>query len=369
MVMAEECSGLLSTPALVVDVPTVDRNIQRMASYAKQHGLALRPHTKTHKSRWLSRKQMAAGACGLTVAKVGEARILAGDCDDLFIAYTPVDGQRSRRIAELALTGKKVTITVDSVEGVDAMHAAARDAGVSISVLVDHDIGFHRTGVATPAASVELARHVSKCRSLQLAGLFFYPGHLWSTGLQQQQDLLSVDAQFQEIIAAWKSAGLPVGVVSGGSTPTAFSSHLMTTLTEIRPGTYVFNDLNTLRGGFCTLDDCAAGLVCTVISTTVPGKAVIDAGTKTLTSDRNITQPDSGHGYVLEYPDVRVVRLSEEHGELDLRESSRTPRVGERITIIPNHICPCVNLQNAVWLRHDDGRLEAATVDTRGELT
>jgi D-serine deaminase-like pyridoxal phosphate-dependent protein len=234
---------------------------------------------------------------------------------------------------------------------------------------VDHDIGFHRTGVATPAASVDLARHVASCPALHLGGLFFYPGHIWSTGLGQHDDLMRIDALLAETIRAWKVAGLDVETVSGGSTPTAFSSHLMTTLTEIRPGTYVFNDMNTLLGGFCTLDDCAAGLVCTVISTTVPGKAVIDAGTKTLTSDRNITQPESGHGYVLEYPDAKVVRLSEEHGELDVRGSSRTPRVGERITIVPNHICPCVNLQDVVWLRHADGRLESMSVDTRGKLS
>jgi D-serine deaminase-like pyridoxal phosphate-dependent protein len=127
--------------------------------------------------------------------------------------------------------------------------------------------------------------------------------------------------------------------------------------------------MNTVSAGFCALDDCAATLVCTVVSNAVPGKVVVDAGTKTLTSDRNITRPDSGHGYVVEYPLAKIARLSEEHGEMDVTACDRAPRIGERVHIIPNHICPCVNLQDAAWLRGADGSLRAIKIDTRGKLS
>src|SRR5690606_19161585 len=135
---------------------------------------------------------------------------------------------------------------------------------------------------------------------------------------------------------AWQASGLQAMIVSGGSTPTQAQSHLVTRLTEIRPGTSLYNDMNTVRGGFCELGDCAAAIVCTVVSRAVAGKAVIDGGTKTFTSDRNASAPDSGHGYVLEYPQAKLVRLSEEHGELDLSSCDMLPEIGERVTVIPN---------------------------------
>ena len=138
-------------------------------------------------------------------------------------------------------------------------------------------------------------------------------------------------------------------IVSGGSTPTAYQSHLIPQLTEIRPGTYIYNDMNTVRGGFCTLDDCAARIICTVVSNAVPNQIVLDAGTKTLTSDACIPARDSGHGFIVEYPQAKIVALSEEHGQVDVSRCDHQPDLGQRVTVIPNHICPCVNLQNDVW--------------------
>ena len=143
----------------------------------------------------------------------------------------------------------------------------------------------------------------------------------------------------------------------------------MPQLTEIRPGTYVYNDMNTVSGGYCTLDDCAARIVCTVVSDAVPGKFVIDAGSKTLTQDRNALGPDAGFGHIVECPGGKIVRLTEEHGEVDASACERRPRLGERVHVIPNHICPCVNLQDVVWLRGGDGALESISVDARGRLS
>jgi D-serine deaminase-like pyridoxal phosphate-dependent protein len=370
MVNAQETfRDLQATPALVIDLLTAERNVTRLATYAAGHNIAVRPHTKTHKSLTMATRQVRAGAIGLTAAKVGEAEALAAAAPDLLIAYPAVDEYRCRRIAALAHGGATVRVAADSTEGIDALAAAARSAGVTVGVLIDLDIGFHRTGAQSPAASLALARHVTRDRSLRLDGIFFYPGHVWSAPDRQSHDLAPIDALLTETIDLWKRSGLEARVVSGGSTPTAYQSHLLTSLTEIRPGTYIYNDMNTARAGFCSRDDCAARLVCTVVSTSVAGKAVIDAGTKTFTSDRNIPAPDSGHGHVVEYPEVTLARLSEEHGELDTTRCARPPQIGERVTVIPNHICPCVNLQDTFWLRHADGALESIRVDARGRLS
>ena len=178
-----------------------------------------------------------------------------------------------------------------------------------------------------------------------------------------------VDAVVNETLDLWSASGLEAKIVSGGSTPTAYQSHLVDCLTEIRPGTYIYNDMNTVSAGFCRLEDCAARVVCTVVSNAVPGKVVIDAGTKTLTSDRNITQPDSGHGYIVQYPQAKITRLSEEHGEVDITACDRAPSIGERVEIIPNHICPCINLQDAAFLRSAEGELHSFRIDARGKLS
>jgi D-serine deaminase-like pyridoxal phosphate-dependent protein len=315
----------------------------------------------------MGRVQMEHGAIGLTAAKVGEAEAMREASTDLLIAYPAIDPHRLGRACQIARHAT-VRMAVDSAWGVDRVAEAARSAGVTIGILVDLDVGMHRTGVQSPAASLELARHVDRSSGVRLDGLFFYAGHVWAPSDRQQEALAPVEAILFEALALWRGAGLAAPIVSGGSTPTAYGSHWVRSQTEIRPGTYLYNDMNTVRGGYCTLDDCAAQIVCTVVSDAVPGKVVIDAGAKTLASDRNVTQPESAHGHVVEYPHAKVTRLSEEHGEMDVTGSERAPRLGERVTVIPNHICPCVNLQDSVWLRHADGSLEPMRIDARGRL-
>jgi D-serine deaminase-like pyridoxal phosphate-dependent protein len=163
---------------------------------------------------------------------------------------------------------------------------------------------------------------------------------------------------------------LPAAIVSGGSTPTAFKSHLVPQLNEIRPGTYIYNDWNTASAGYCAIEDCAARVRCTVVSDAVPGKVVIDAGSKTLTSDRLATDPQGGgFGHLVGFDGARVVRLTEEHGEIDVTRCAAPPKLGTRVWVIPNHICPCINLQEVTWLRQPDGRVEPLRTDARGMLT
>jgi len=364
--------SLLPTPALVLDAGRVGRNIARLADYAAARGIAVRPHAKTHKSVAVARLQLAAGAVGLTVAKVGEAEALLPAFDDrpldLLVAYPTVDEPRTRRLAALARSGT-VRVAVDTAFAIEAIGHAARTAGTTVGVLVDLDVGMGRTGVATIDELVGLAAAVTATAGLRLDGIFCYPGHVWSRPTEQAAPLAAVAACLAEAVDRFDRHGLCRAIVSGGSTPTAFQSHLVPQVTEIRPGTSVFNDMNTVRGGFCGLDDCAAAIVCTVASDAVAGQVVIDGGTKTFTSDRCGPVPDSGHGHVIEYPDAVLVKLTEEHGQVDVSHCPRRPRVGERVTVIPNHVCPCVNLQDAVWWRTADGVIRPLQVDARGRLS
>lgn len=362
----------IATPAVVIDAGRVRVNIERLAAYAKAHAIAVRPHTKTHKNVEIARLQLAAGASGLTVAKVGEAEALLPAFDgllpDILMAYPVVDVARAQRLASLAREAT-IRVALDTIIAIAAVGAAAHKAGTTIGVLVDVDVGMGRTGVPTADALVTLAQAVEETSGLRLDGIFCYPGHVWAKAHEQATPLALVAAKLQEAIDLFDRHGLCRGIVSGGSTPTAFQSHLVPQLTEIRPGTYVFNDMNTVRGGFCAPDECAASIASTVVSDAVGGQVVLDGGTKTFTSDRCVPVPDSGHGFIVEYPDAVITKLSEEHGQVDVTRCGQRPRVGERVSVIPNHICPCINLQDAVWWREPDGGLRRLTVDARGRLS
>ncbi len=358
----------LPTPAMVLDSTVVRQNIRRLADYGTKVGLGIRPHTKTHKSRSVAAMQLEAGAVGLTTAKVGEAEVISKAGEDLLLAYPPVDAIRTQRLALLA-HDRTVRAAIDSVTALEAVAEAARRADVTIGLLVDLDVGFGRTGVQSPEDALALARAIDSTAGVRLDGIMCYPGHVWAPSDQQAIPLQAVDAILIETIDRWTQGGLAAPIVSGGSTPTAYQSHFVTQLTEIRPGTSIYNDMNTVHGGYCTLADCAARIVCTVVSNAVPGQVVIDAGTKTLTSDRCFPAPDSGHGHVLEYPKAKITQLSEEHGQIDITRCESQPNVGERVTVIPNHICPCVNLQDMVWWIEQGQPPQPLTVDARGKLT
>jgi len=356
-----------ATPALIVDLPTVEHNLRSMADYAVAHRLGLRPHSKTHKSLRLARLQMACGAVGLTVAKVGEAEVMAQAADDVLVAYPAVDDARCRALARLA-TARAISVALDSVQAIDAIGAACSRAGSTVGVLIELDAGFHRTGAQSPEASVALARRAAATKGARLDGLMIFPGHL-SRIEGQAEELARIGELLDRAIELWRGAGLEARVVSGGSTPTARRSHLVRSLTEIRPGTYIFNDMKIVTGGHATVEDCAARVCCTVVSDAVPGAVVLDAGSKTLSSELLGRSPDDGYGFVVEHPEARVVRLSEEHGVVDVSRCARRPKVGERVHVIPNHICTCVNMFDRMWLRHADGELEETCVDARGRLS
>lgn len=357
-----------ATPYLEIDGPTTQQNIDRLAAYSQEHDIAIRPHTKTHKSELLARMQLEAGAPGLTVAKVGEADVMSRVADDLLIAYPLVDSERTVRAARLAMHNT-LRVAVDSKDAIQKLSAAASARSTTIGILVDLDVGLHRTGVQTPNEALVLAQLVDRSASLRLDGLFSYSGHVWASAETQEPLLREISDVLRVTLDIWAEHGLEAGIVSGGSTPTCYQSHYIPELTEIRPGTYVYNDVNTWRGGYCQLEDCSARIVATVVSNAVPGQIVIDAGSKTLTSDLCFPAPESGHGYIVEYPEAKIAKLTEEHGQVDITACSLAPKIGERVHVVPNHICPCVNLQDRFWWKDEQGDVEPLAVDARGKLS
>jgi D-serine deaminase-like pyridoxal phosphate-dependent protein len=367
MFSVDQLPADLATPCLVVDGHTVSANIARMANYCHKHQLRLRPHTKTHKSRFIAKLQLAAGASGLTVAKAGEAQVMADVSNDLLVAYPAVNPPRTRALARLARE-RAVRVGIDSREAAEALSAAAAEFGSTLGILVDLDVGYERTGVQTAEDARVLARAVDRLPGLRLDGIMFFPGHITGSPEQQRPHIDRAAERLQEVLDLWHSDWIEARIVSGGSTPTAFQSHHFKVLTEIRSGTYVFNGANELYSGYATLDDCAARIVCTVVSNAVPAKVVLDGGSKIFTSDRCGPKPDSGHGLLVEYPEAKIVRLSEEHAEVDVSKCKHGPKIGERVSVVPNHICPCVNLVDQFWW-WENGAAIAVKVDARGMVS
>ncbi|MEP6716693.1 MAG: alanine racemase [Terriglobia bacterium] len=349
----------LDTPALVVDLDIMERNLSRVADYCVQHNLRLRPHTKTHKSIEMARRQLALGAAGLTVAKVGEAEVMLGaEPRDLLVAFPVIGAPKVRRLAAIAgMT--RVTVALDSVFAAEQLS----NAGVRAGVLVEVDVGLGRVGV-TPAEALGLIQAVAKLPHLEWRGITFYPGHIKD---QNAESLAILNRDIGNLRLALAKNGFEPEIVSGGSTPTLWHSHQIEGLNEIRPGTYIFNDLNTVASGACALADCAASVLVTVISQTRPERMIVDGGSKTFSSDR-LSSGVPGHGRVMEAPGAAFHRMNEEHGFIDLSEAERKFGVGEKVRIIPNHICVAVNLHEYVYGIRNGIVEEVWNVEGRGKL-
>lgn len=358
----------ISTPALVVDLDVLERNLDRMAAYCREHGLGLRPHTKTHKTPEIARMQVDRGAVGLTVAKIGEADVMAAATPaEILVAFPILGSEKLKRLAELAHK-RRILISLDSERTAREVSAAVAAQGARIGVLVEFDAGLHRCGLQTGADCAQLAAEVHAMPGLEFRGLMMYPGNIWGELAQRENEVVTVGEVLAGILSAFEDARIPVEIVSGGSTPSSSLSHEIKGLTEIRPGTYVFNDLNTYYQGVCAVEDCAARVVATVVSTAVPGRAMIDAGSKTFSSDLLSSGPKSGYGMVLEAPEAKLFKLNEEHGHLDITGSSHRFQVGEVLTVIPNHVCTCVNMHDEVFLVREGQTAGSWRVAARGKI-
>jgi len=356
----------LDTPALVVDLDILETNLREMAAYCASHGLSLRPHTKTHKIPAIARMQVRSGARGITVAKLGEAELMAREgFDDILVAYPIVGASKLARLVELAKK-IRVTISTDSLEVARGISDAARSQGATVRLLAEMDAGLRRCGVQTPEELAALAQAMTRLPNIEFLGFMFFPGQIRVSPKEQIPILERIDARLREAQTLLYRSGIELSVVSGGSTPTAYQSHHMKTVTEIRPGTYVFNDMNTASIGATDISRCALTVHVTVVSLAVKGRAVVDGGSKTFSSDPLRGGEGRGFGCLPEHPEVVLESMSEEHGHLNIEASSHTFRIGERLRFIPNHVCTAVNMHNEVWGARNGEVSEHWIVEGRG---
>jgi D-serine deaminase-like pyridoxal phosphate-dependent protein len=347
----------LDTPAVTIDLDRLEKNIARGQKLVAAHGLANRPHIKTHKIPDIARMQMKAGAAGLTCQKLSEAEVFiaAGVADDILISFNIVGRRKTDHLMRLAEQVRRLAVVADNEAVVRGLSEAGVRHGRDVPVLIECDTGFGRNGVQSPAAALSLARLAMNLPRLRFEGLMTFP----SAGEKAA-------AFLAEAIDLFRGEGLPVPVVSGGGTPALLTLSDFPMLTEHRPGTYVFNDVMMVHAGYASWDDCALTVRATVVSLPTGERGIIDAGSKALTREQYYVK---NFGRVVEYPGAVVANLSEEHGMVDFSGAERRPKVGEVVSIIPNHCCVCINMHDMVFgIRGDTVEVEWP-VAARGKLT
>ena len=364
----------LDTPALLIDADRLERNIARWQQATDGAGVKLRPHIKTHKSVALAALQRDAGAHGIAVAKVGEAEVFAdAGFDDIAIAYPVVGPTKWRRIADLARRAA-ITVNVDSAAAVEGISAAATDAETTVNLQIDLDSGFGRCGI--PAGDSEtivaLARLIEDLPGIALDGVTTHRGLFFPGAAEMSREAAGRDEGEIVVAAAQmlRAAGVAVREVTAGGSLSGAGVATVAGVTEVRAGTYVFNDLMQIALGAATRDDCALTVLATVVSITGPDTATIDGGSKTFAGDSGVV---GGNGLQLRglaecvERDVVVERMTEEHGLVRSFDGPLT--IGERLTFIPVHACTCVNLAERLHVVRNDQILHSWAIDARGRTS
>ncbi|HYF90795.1 MAG TPA: alanine racemase [Symbiobacteriaceae bacterium] len=355
----------LDTPCIVVDLDVAERNVRRIQGLADQAGVKLRPHTKTHKSSFFAHMQVAAGAAGITCAKLGEAEVMAdAGLDDILIAYPLIGAHKMARLEALAARVKRLRVSLDSYEVAEALSGAGERIGRPVEVYLEVDTGLHRVGRIPGEDALTFSRGLARYTGIRLAGLMSHAGPTWKAG-SHAEILAFARTEAGMMLAVRSGLGRPDLEISVGATPIAHLIAETPGVTESRPGTYIFGDRSLMGLGLADESDCAARVLTTVVSYPVPDRAVVDAGSKTLAMDPH---RDGGHGHVVGRPQVRVARLSEEHGVLEFAPGLPL-RVGERLEIIPNHICPAINLTDRVYGVRGGQVVAEIAVEGRGKNT
>jgi D-serine deaminase-like pyridoxal phosphate-dependent protein len=358
----------LDTPLIAVDLDLLEHNIAEMAALAASHGVSLRPHAKTHKSPHIARMQLAAGAVGLTCAKLGEAEVLVeqGGVTDILIAYPIVGEIKIRRLLHL-LDRARVIVAVDTHQAAAALSQTMSVSDRTLDIYLEVNTGQDRAGARAGQEAVDLAVAISLLPGLRLAGVMTHEGH---AGFSSPDEIATVAQNAGRALVDTaeriRTQGIEVAQVSVGSTPASWFTPRVAGITEMRPGTYVFHDNNAFRHGRISPDRCAARVVSTVVSRPAPDRAIIDAGSKALALDPSPSHP--GHGYIVGHPGAPIARLSEEHGVVTLSPDERGFEVGDRVEIIPNHICPAVNLTDELTIVRDGHVVDRWPVAARGKV-
>ncbi|HLO35836.1 MAG TPA: alanine racemase [Candidatus Deferrimicrobium sp.] len=352
----------VDTPLVVVDLARVAANIARLQTEMDRRGIALRPHAKTHKSVAVARMQLTAGARGITVGTLGEAEVfVAAGIDDVFLAYPlRADGPKAARLGALHEVAPQVRVGVDSVGSADRLAASVAGAGRPLEVLVEIDSGNHRTGVGSPEAAVEVAR-CARSAGLRVVGVFSHGGHGYRVGAAASAGADEVRT-LTAAAEALRRDGFAVEVISAGATPTMLSA-AAGAVNEMRAGTYVYGDRQQWALGAIPAEGCAVAVAATVVSVHAD-RIVLDAGAKALTKDR--ADWLTGYGAIVGYPDLVIERVNDYHGVVAAPPGVDRPRLGDVVAVIPNHVCPVVDLVDTVVAVAADGTAAEWPVDARG---
>ncbi|TPI43864.1 D-TA family PLP-dependent enzyme [Mesorhizobium sp. B3-1-6] len=345
----------LDTPAILIDAARAEANIKKAQAHADARGLKLRPHIKTHKLPYWAKKQVAAGAIGITCQKIGEAEVMAdAGLTDIFLPYNILGRAKLERLK--ALHGRVIlSVTADSHDTLEGLAAAFTDAGHPLSVLVECDTGMGRCGVQSANDALALAKVIDKAEGLSFGGLMTYP----AAGRAGEAEAWLKTAR--DTLAA---AGLECERISSGGTPDMWRSGEDSVVTEYRPGTYIYLDRYQVAKGVGTLDDCALTVLATVVSHPTATRAILDSGSKALSSD-TLGLPEFGE--LLGVPGARVTGLSEEHGTVTLSDGAGLG-IGQRVRVVPDHCCVVTNLFDQVHLIDGDKVLETLPVAARGRM-
>lgn len=346
----------LDTPCVLIDLDRVEANVARFQRHCADRNLAVRPHIKTHKLPEFARLQVGAGAVGITCQKIGEAEVMAdGGIADIFLPYNIVGAAKLARAVALAAR-TRLSLSCDDARVAQGLSDAFAASGRVVEVLVECETGLARCGVQTPADAVTLARLIDALPGLAFGGLMTYP----PPGGAELADRWLGDAA-----AGLAAAGLPCPRISTGGSPDMWAAGSHAHATEYRPGTYIYNDRSLVEYGTCDVDDCALTVLTTVVSTPTATRCVVDAGSKSLSSD---LMGLSGHGLVIGHPRLSIRTLSEEHGAIVAEPDAVRPQLGERLRIVPNHACVVSNLFDHVHLVRGEHLDRTVAVAARGRL-
>jgi len=347
----------IETPAVLIDLDIAEANIAAAQAHFDGLGVRFRPHIKTHKIPRLARLQLREGAQGIAVQKLSEAEVFVAEgFEDILLCFNLLSPTKIERLRALS-TQCHLTVVADNLATVQALSTGFADSADRLSVLVECDTGMGRCGVQTPQDAADLAYEIEHAPGLHFQGLLTYPA-------------VQGEVAVQTFMSAAKALCITaVGhceTISSGGTPTMADAALAPVVTEYRAGTYIYNDRSLLARGACTLADCALTVLSTVVSRPTPTRAILDAGSKSLTSDLLGLQ---GYGHVVEFPGAQITALSEEHAILTLPPDQPGPAIGQKLHIIPNHACPVSNLMDQVYFHRSGTLIAAQKVAARGCVT
>jgi D-serine deaminase-like pyridoxal phosphate-dependent protein len=346
----------LDTPSVLIDLDIMEQNLRGFQRYCDTHQLRNRPHVKTHKIPELARLQVDLGAVGITCQKLGEAEVMAdAGVDNIFLPYNLLGPHKLARAVQLA-SRTRLSVTCDALAVAEGLSEALHSRGLEISVLVECDTGMGRCGVQDPAAALSLAQAIDRLPGLRFRGVMTYPS---------THQLAKTTAFIAETIYLCQRAGLEVPVVSSGGTVDMWRAHEVRGVTEHRPGTYIYNDRYIVASGAAAIGNCAMHILVTVVSRPTKNRAILDAGSKTLSSD---TLGLGGYGHIVEYPEAKIYELNEEHGYVEIDGDGPRPALGDRLHIIPNHACVVSNLHDRVIGVRSDQVEATWAVAARGKV-